>query len=294
LAVYTQGLMQVFGRVDDGNVTYFMRNVSSDASIWYFPFVFIAKQTLVHLFFYTVAFTFFIVMIVRGTISLFTQNFKISLKKFRAFSLNRFNEIVLGIFIIFYSYLSITGNLNIGFRHLFPMMPFIYLLTAKTIIDSYKNLRNPKRKRIIRGIFIALIFTLVAIVISIYPYYTSYFNVLFGGPKNGYNYVTDSNADWGQDLKRLKIYLNAHPEIDKIRVDYFGGDDIHNRLGEGNYELWWDSKRPIEPGYYAISTLFLQESIHSTDRAYDDSYRWTEDLQPIEQIGTSIMIYKVK
>ncbi|XLQ20478.1 MAG: ArnT family glycosyltransferase [Candidatus Moraniibacteriota bacterium] len=293
LAAYTQGLMQVLSRVNDGNVTFFLGNVSSEASTIYFPFVFIAKQTLLHLFFYCIALTLIAITFVRGGFNLFTQKLQTSLIQFRKFILNRFHEIVLGIFILFYSYLSITGNLNIGFRHLFPMMPLIYILTAKIIIDSYKNLRNPIRKNIIRNIFIALIITLIATVISVYPYYMSYFNVLFGGPTNGWHYVTDSNADWGQDLKRLKIYLDNHPEIDKVRISYFGGDDIHNRLGEDKYILWWDSKRPIEPGYYALSTFFIQESIYDKNKSYDDSYRWLADYEPIDQVGTSFLIYKI-
>lgn len=294
LATYTQGLMQVLGRVDDGNVTYFMGNVSSDASYWYFPFVFIAKQTLIHLFFYIITLTLFAIVFVRSVHKLFTQKFISSLNMFRAFVLNRFHEIVLGTFVIFYSYLSITGNLNIGFRHLFPMMPLIYILTSKTIIDSYKSLQNRKRKRIVRTTFIALIITLVLSIINIYPYYMSYFNPLFGGPMNGYKYVTDSNADWGQDLKRLKIYLDEHPEIDKIRVNYFGGDDIHNRIGADKYILWWDSKRPIEPGYYALTTFFIQESLYNKSKAYDDSYHWLENYAPIDRVGTSFFIYKIE
>ena len=294
LAVYAQGLMQVLSRVDDGNVTYFLGNVSSEATQIYFPFVFIAKQTLVHLFFYCIALTLIIVIFVRGVFMLFTQKFQTSIIQFRKFILSRFHELVLGIFIIFYSYLSITGNLNIGFRHLFPIMPFIYIITAKIIIDSYKNLRNPKRKKIVRSAFITLIILLVAIVLNAYPYYMSYFNALFGGPLNGWHYVTDSNADWGQDLKRLKIYIDKHPEIDKIRVDYFGGDDIHNRLGADKYILWWDSKRPIEPGYYALSTFFIQESIYDKKKADDDSYRWLQNYTPIDQVGTSILIYKIE
>lgn len=293
LATYTQGLMQVLNRVDDGNVTYFMGNVSSDASIWYFPFVFVAKQTLVHLFFYTVAIMLFFAMIVRGTFDVFTQKITSSLRQFRAFCVHRFHEIALGLFMLLYSYISITGNLNIGFRHLFPMMPLVYILTAKVVIGSYKNLRKKMRKRIVRGVFIALVIMLVGVTVNTYPYYMSYFNILFGGPHGGYHYVTDSNADWGQDLKRLKKYLDAHPEIDKIRINYFGGDDIHNRLGADKYILWWDSKRPIEPGYYALSVFFLQESIYDHNKKYDDSYRWTQDFTPIDHVGTSFLIYKI-
>ena len=294
IAVYTQGLMQVFNRVDDGNVTYFMGRVSSEASPWYFPFVFVAKQSLVHLFFYTVAITIFFVALARSLFLLFTQKFTVSLRKFRDFVLARFSEISLGLFVVLYSYLSITGNLNIGFRHLFPIMPLIYILTSKTIIDSYKQLRNPLRKRAVRLVFIILIFAMIGETLLAYPYYMSYFNPVFGGPKNGWHYVTDSNADWGQDLKRLKIYLDKHPEIDKIRIDYFGGDDILNRIGEGKYELWWESKRPIEPGYYAICTFFLQESLHKPGHTYDSSYEWTKKYTPIDQVGTSFLIYKIE
>ena len=144
-----------------------------------------------------------------------------------------------------------------------------------------------------RTAFILIIVALFGIVINAYPYYISYFNILFGGPKNGYHYVTDSNADWGQDLNRIKTYLSDHPEIDKIRIDYFGGDNVHNRIGD-QYIMWWSSKRPIEPGYYAISTLLLQESLYRTDLSYDDSYHWTNNLTPIDQVGTSILIYKVE
>jgi hypothetical protein len=293
IATYTQGLMQVLNRVNDGNVTYFLGNVSSDASMMYFPFVFVAKQTLIHIFFYTVALMLFALLIYRSTRKFFINTPRNALKKFRAFVVYRFHEIALLSFIIFYSYISITGNLNIGFRHLFPMMPLIYLLTAKTIVGSYKSLRNIRRKRLVRAVFITLIVLLIFIVLHAYPYYMSYFNMLFGGPKNGYHFVTDSNADWGQDLKRLRSYLDEHPEIGEIRVDYFGGDNVAHRIGEHRYISWWSSKRPIEPGYYAISTLLLQESIFDPMRPDDDSYRWTRDHKIIDQVGTSIVIIKI-
>lgn len=293
IATYTQGLMQVLNRVNDGNVTYFLGNVSSDASRLYFPFVFMAKQTLIHIFFYTVAFMLFFLLLYRSMRKLFINTPRNSIKKVRAFVVYRFHEIALLSFVVFYSYISISGNLNLGFRHLFPMMPLLYLLTAKTIVGSYKNLRNIQRKRIVRAIFIALIALLIIIVLHAYPYYMSYFNMIFGGPQNGYHFVTDSNADWGQDLKRLKAYLDKHPEIDKIRVDYFGGDNAAHRIGEERFIPWWDSKRPIEPGYYAISVNFLQGSLFDTNKKFDDSYRWTRDHAIIDRVGTSIVIIKV-
>jgi hypothetical protein len=109
---------------------------------------------------------------------------------------------------------------------------------------------------------------------------------------NGYKYVTDSNADWGQDLKRLQKFLEQRPEIDKLRLNYFGMADINYYLGK-KYVPWWDSKRPLEEGWYGISTLFLQESIYDLRRADSESYRWLKNKKPNYQVGTSILIYYV-
>ena len=145
----------------------------------------------------------------------------------------------------------------------------------------------------------------------------SYFNELAGGPKNGYTYVTDSNADWGQDLKRLKAYLNDYNNcqdricenccqsvanvklasdaavpvgrIEKIHINYFGGGDIYYYLGDQAID-WWDSRRPIEQGFYAVSTNYLQGSIYDSTKPDNESYRWLENIKPIAQVGTSIFI----
>jgi tetratricopeptide (TPR) repeat protein len=39
--------------------------------------------------------------------------------------------------------------------------------------------------------------------------YLAYSNELWGGPSQTYRYLTDSNADWGQQLKAVKKYLES-------------------------------------------------------------------------------------
>ena len=68
--------------------------------------------------------------------------------------------------------------------------------------------------------------------------------------------------------------------------------DLNYYLGE-KYVAWWDSKRPLEAGWYGISTLFLQESIYDLRRADNTSYRWLKNKKPDYQVGTSILIYYV-
>jgi len=87
--------------------------------------------------------------------------------------------------------------------------------------------------------------------------------------------------------------MSKHPEIDKIRVDYFGGSDIKRYIGEKSI-IWWDSKRPVETGWYAISTNFLQGSIYDKEnKTADDSYAWTLQYKPVAMIGNSILIFYV-
>ncbi|PID51684.1 MAG: hypothetical protein CR954_00525, partial [Candidatus Moraniibacteriota bacterium] len=122
-AAYAQGLMQVLNRVDDGNVTYFMGTVSSDASRWYFPFVFTTKQTPIHLCVYLTMFLVVCSALFTQIRVFCTQNIRVTATRLRDNIVAHFHSITLALFILLYSYISITGNLTIGFRHLFPMMP---------------------------------------------------------------------------------------------------------------------------------------------------------------------------
>ena len=56
------------------------------------------------------------------------------------------------------------------------------------------------------------------------PYPLAYFNEAAGGADKGYRHLTDSNVDWGQGLKALKIYLEREGVSD-IYLSYFGSVD---------------------------------------------------------------------
>ena len=294
LSEYFLGIAMVFKRVSGGNGAYFMGQVSSAAFPAYFPTVFLIKEPLILLFFMLLA---IIIAIGKNGLAIF-WHFKQKVQNislFRAlgdYIRHHIESLALLSFILLYSYISVTGNLNIGFRHLFPILPFVYILTAKTIADFCRKIKDGFfRTAFFSTIFLLSLF-LIGQTIAAYPAYMSYFNETVGGPKNGYQLVTDSNADWGQDLKRLKSFLGEHPEIEKIRVDYFGGADIKYYI-EDKYIMWYDTKRPLEAGWYAISTNFLQGSIYNKNNPDGVTYRWTRKIKPAYQVGTSILIYYV-
>jgi phosphatidylglycerophosphate synthase len=305
MSEYLLGIAMVFKRVDGGNGAYFMQKVSGKAFTAYFPTVFALKEPLPILFLMLLALSL-------GFVYIFKSDCKSPGEKnvLANFLRHRLTGLSMFAFIALYSYVSITGNLNIGFRHLFPILPFAYILTAKVIFDFIKRADEHNRK--IWGIVLTgLVIFLAAKTVAAYPAYMSYFNEIAGGPKNGYQYATDSNADWGQDLKRLKIFVNRYNWCDgndldsfckiydkkrgpigKIHLNYFGGADIKYYFGEQAID-WWDSRRPIEPGWYAISTNYLMGSIYDTTKKDNESYRWLKNIKPIAQVGTSIFVYYI-
>jgi hypothetical protein len=159
-------------------------------------------------------------------------------------------------------------------------------------------------------LLLLLIIWLILETLFAAPYFLSYFNELGGGTWNGYHFVTDSNYDWGQDLLRLQSFVTAHPEIDKIAVDYFGGGDPSYYLG--SREVNWSSAQgnPANQGVHwlAISINQLegatQPLVPGETRNASDTYSWLTTLRPVApgignvptpdyRVGTSIFIYKL-
>ncbi|HPN54854.1 MAG TPA: glycosyltransferase family 39 protein [Candidatus Moranbacteria bacterium] len=284
LGTYLFGPAWTFKRVSGGNGAYFLGQVGNGFRA-YFPVVFVIKETLPFLLLAIFAF----ILTLKESFSNF--KFREIFGRMAAFLRKSVVGYSLLLFIILYAFTSIKGGLNIGFRHLFPILPFAFLLVSKKVFDFLHS-----KHHVTRHIFYVastfLLLWIIFIPVFNYPNYTSYFNESIGGSKNGYKYVTDSNTDWGQDLKRLKEYLDENPQIEKIRVDYFGGGNVKYYIGN-KYIPWYDSKRPVETGWYAISTNYLQGSIYSDKNTIKNNYAWTLEYKPVTMIGKSIMIYYV-
>lgn len=314
LAEYFLGLFMVFARVAGGNTYYFLGTVSNQASAWYFPVVYLLKETLPMLFLIvtTTSYTLW-----RAFHTLTQEGITRSISLIRTILEERIAQSMMVFFVLFYSYVSITGNLNIGFRHLFPILPFLYVLVAKVVFDILKRSEGKVTQKFLAGVIGAISLATLAIPALSYPSYLSYFNPIGGGHANGYQYVTDSNYDWGQDLKRLGEFVQNYNmcvddaqlstdyacqrltlsgalptsvPIDKIRVDYFGGSNPRFHLGD-KYAPWHSHLAP-ESGWYAISIGFLQENWHMTTHKPDEqTYAWLKGISPVARVGDSLFVY---
>jgi 4-amino-4-deoxy-L-arabinose transferase-like glycosyltransferase len=309
-AVYFVGVAKVFSRVGAGNVYYYLGTVSDKASASYFPLVFALKETLPFLFLIIATLAYSLLRMAKaclGERAAGDSFWRIFARSFQA----RTAQYLAAFFVFFYMSVSVTGNLNIGFRHLFPILPFLYLLVGKTIGDFLKRQDGDATdRRTSRIIILLLALSVIAIPILAYPRYLSYFNAASGGHENGYKYVTDSNYDWGQDLKYLRAFIDQHnacvaggtetgcsdalaslPPIDKIRVDYFGGSSPAYYLGD-MFIPWWGSREP-EPGWYAVCSFFYQESLYKTKPAGERDYSWLIPIEPVGRAGDSFFLYYI-
>lgn len=283
-AEYALGFLMVSQRASGGNTGYFLGEISGGGWQHYFPVVYALKEPL----------PLVILALIALTLGLFNflKKPKRNIVSLPESIATRFPEIALGIFIAVYAIVSIRSPLNIGMRHLMPILPFIYVLSVETI-----RLRTGKAAKPI--MIIALAWLSVGTIIST-PYYISYFNEIGGGVMNGYRYVTDSNYDWGQDLKRLTEFVN-NKNIDKIAVDYFGGGNPKYYMGEERVEYWWSAKgNPGDMGikWLALSVNTLQQAkarpAEGFEKKKEDEYSWLlNPYEPYARIGTSIFVYKL-
>ncbi|MDP2864155.1 MAG: glycosyltransferase family 39 protein [bacterium] len=286
-AQYLLGLFLVFQRAAFGHTTYFLGEISAAGWKNYFPIVYLIKETLVFHILTLIALLYAAWLIKKP----FWQN---TFQRLKGWIRNHFPEFAMLSFIGIYWITSLTSDLNIGVRHLLPVFPFTMLLVGATII---KLLKAPflKIKYLILG---GLILWQVFSIVSIYPHFLAYFNELAGGPNQGFVYTVDSNLDWGQDLKRLKKWVDEN-KIDKIYVDYFGGGDTKYYLKE-KYAPWQGTQDPNEfpkENYLAVSATFLQGGRGLPAPGFNQPwgyYLWLNKYQPIAKIGYSIFVYYIK
>ena len=312
---YLFGLTMVFLRVGGGNTTYFFGEISNIAWREYFPLVFAIKVPL--------ALLVFLALSLMLAIKAWWRQLCIVYRAFptlggklhgwwqtkRDLVTEHFDEVAMLTFIFIYWAASMTGNLNIGVRHVLPTVPFLYILIAGQVhrwihangvvlpenpLRAFLHLTASLFKKSLKAVVVILLIVwYMSAAILVYPHYIAYFNELVGGPEHGYKYVVDSNLDWGQDARRLARFVDERG-IDKIKVAYFGGSQIQKYLGSAYEELAWNGGR--QEGWIAISATLLQGGRGIPAKGFDQNttnYMWLNEYEPVAKIGYSIFVYYI-
>jgi 4-amino-4-deoxy-L-arabinose transferase-like glycosyltransferase len=121
---------------------------------------------------------------------------------------------------------AMHSDFNIGIRHILPLYPFLVILAA------YAAWVLGRSRKLQLSLVSALVLFHVVSSARAFPNYLPYSNEAWGGPANTYKFLTDSNVDWGQQLKLVKKYLDER----------------------GIQDCWfaYSASLAADPGYYQI------------------------------------------
>jgi dolichyl-phosphate-mannose-protein mannosyltransferase len=116
---------------------------------------------------------------------------------------------------LIYLAVSMKGGMNIGIRHILPVYIFLAILIAGAASVLIKNSRRWRY-----AVLVLLVFQAISVTRA-FPNCIGYANEAFGGPKNVWKYVSDSSADWAQQLHAVKRYTDER-HIQNCWFVYFG------------------------------------------------------------------------
>ncbi len=187
-------------------------------------------------------------------------------------------------------FLAMTqAKVNIGLRHVLPVYPFLFVLASRlATVEFPRGWLGPLL------IGVPLIFAAVS-SLRVAPHQLAYFNEWVGGPEQGYRYLSDSNLDWGQDLKGVKAYMEKE-KLPIIYLSYFGTAppsyyNIRYQYVPGSWPLRWPpptDKVPVTARkILAISVRNLQDA----SIPHIPLFGWLRLRQPIAKIGYSIFVF---
>lgn len=176
---------------------------------------------------------------------------------------------------------SMMSHLNLGVRHILPVFPFLFLLAG-----SLATIRMRHFQAIWRVVLITITAGLVLHAGMMYPNFLASFSTLVGGPANGARYLTDSNLDWGQDLRRLQRWLEDH-NIPFVSITYFGQTPMEYYLNDFRY-------LPQTNEAERIASLDGWAAISATPLFGSDEYAWLRARTPDARVGYSLFLYDLR
>jgi tetratricopeptide (TPR) repeat protein len=173
---------------------------------------------------------------------------------------------------LMYLMFAMVGNINIGIRHLLPMFALLAVGTASQL--SLQSRREQLCGWLCTG-------WLLLATWRTHPYFIEYFNEVAGGPSNGYQWLIDSNLDWGQDVKRLKHFLDERA-ITNIDLAYFGPGGPIDYYGITSRRVNSGEEAGMGTGTLVVSATELMSPGWDWLRASHD---------PVARVGYTMFIY---
>jgi len=175
-------------RVANGYPSFLLGHVYPHGTWFYFPVLFLIKSTLA--------------MLALLALTLFALA-----RRWLRFSFELYCVLAPP---ILYFLVSMGSHLNIGARHILPVFLFCCIVAgagAAALISAPQAKKTRERWTLA---VVALLIFHVASTLHASPNYLTYSNESWGGPSKTYLYLSDSNADWAQQLIAVSGFLRTH------------------------------------------------------------------------------------
>ncbi len=155
---------------------------------------------------------------------------------------------------------AIPGRLNIGLRHILPVIVALWVLVGCIAVT---------RSGRARYILLALAFSgLLGQMLASFraaPHTLTFFNA-FAGPAPD-RWLVDSNLDWGQGLPELRVWLDAQTQKRPLHLSYFGEDKPERYGIDAIHFADPDSTllpAPLQPGWFAFGPTQFRRAYTET------------------------------
>ena len=207
---------------------------------------------------------------------------------------HRFAALALLLFALIFLAVASAGELDLGIRYVLLIYPFFYAGSAMALAEVSRELAG-RRKRILGGVFVALLVWHGGENLAAYPSYISYFNETIGSHRNADEFLVDSNLDWGQDLRRLRQWTERNG-IRQITVHYFGGGDVFYefRGGPRAIRMLSPGEGPLPKGFFALSRHFYRLSFAPNTWPVNYDILLAEvNAKYVTTVGGSINVYRI-
>jgi hypothetical protein len=196
-----------------------------------------------------------------------------------------------------YLAMAMTSHINIGIRHIAPIFPLLFLL-AGAFLDSLLKTRLTRPATLAVA---ALCGWMIVDAVRTYPDYMSFTSPLtFGKP--GWQMLSDSNVEWGEDIGALARYLRQQGETQLVG-SLSGGWATPPMYGIELIDFAPPDPQSASTRYVAIGAGFLNGStmtpgfqdargnVLSEEQRHDYFARY-RTLRPEKVFGNSIYLYR--
>jgi len=275
-----------------GHPTFLLGQVSSHGWWWYFPVAFVLKTPLP------------VLLLTLYAVVRTAYHVRRDILTHSSHALRSAHYVAL-LFPLLYAATSLFSTVNIGYRHLLPLLPFLYIEVGLSgsrkygVRKSTSPQDHPHWYALLPTplLLTPLLLWLILGTLAVAPHYLAFFNELAGGPAGGYRYLVDSNLDWGQVFKELARYQQEHQTGTVLISTHIEYEDALR-----SYGLDFAPLPPLHaapgvlprrfnpaPGVYAISTTTLQGILTADPEMYD----WFRQREPDAKLGHALFVYHV-